>query len=120
MWTKAEAEAEVLRVTIVRDDAPGHEGGEHAPQHPKQAQPAQMFPSFVRLQELSEVGVHYRDDAADPAAEETTPQLNKKQLPVGLTSCFRLMCSQNNCSHTSNTCVCECVCVISDCVNCID
>lgn len=108
MWTKAEIEAEVLRVTIVRNDAPGCEGGIQASQHPKHAEPAQVFPSLVHLQELSEVGVHYRDGSADPGAEEITPQLNnnKKQLPVGLTSCFRQICSQNNCSHTSNVCVC--------------
>lgn len=85
----------MLRVTIVRDDAPGCEGGVQASQHPKHAEPAQMFPSLVHLQELSEVGVHYRDGAADPGAEKISPQLNnyninnKKHFSVVLTSCFR-------------------------------
>lgn len=52
-------------VTIVRDDPPGGEGGIQASQHPKHAEPAQMFSTFIHLQELSEVGVHYWDGAAN-------------------------------------------------------
>lgn len=60
----------MLPVTIVRDDAPGCEGGVQAPQHPKHAEPAQMFSSFVHLQELGEVGVDDRDGSTNPGAEE--------------------------------------------------
>lgn len=49
----------------MRNDSPGGEGGIQASQHPKHAEPAQVFSSFVHLQELGEVGVHYRDGAAD-------------------------------------------------------
>lgn len=58
----------MLRVTIVRDDAPGCEGSVQASQHPKHAEPAQMFSSFIHLQELGEVGVHYWDGTADSRA----------------------------------------------------
>lgn len=61
--------------TIVRDDAPGSKGGVQASQHPKHAEPAQMFSSFVHLQELGEVGVHDGDGAANTGRGiETTTQ----------------------------------------------
>lgn len=63
-------------VTIVRDDAPGSKRGIQASQHPKHAEPAQMFSSFIHLQELSEVGIDYWDGAAN--AEE------------GIVKCVRL------------------------------
>lgn len=56
-------------VTIVRDDSPGSEGGVQASQHPEHAEPAQMFPAFIHLQELSEIGVHYRDGATNSGGE---------------------------------------------------
>lgn len=52
-------------VTIVRDDPPGSEGGVQASQHPEHAEPAQMFSTFIHLQELGEVGVHNWDGATD-------------------------------------------------------
>lgn len=57
---------EKMVVTVVGDDAPGGERGVQAPQHPEHAEPAQMFTTFIHLQELGEVGVNYRDGAADP------------------------------------------------------
>lgn len=56
-------------VTIMRDDAPGSEGGVQASQHPKHAEPTQMFSSFIHLQELSEVGIDYRDGATNSGEE---------------------------------------------------
>lgn len=52
-------------VTVVGDDSPGSEGGVQASQHPEHAEPAQMLPAFIHLQELGVVGVHNRDGAAD-------------------------------------------------------
>ena len=54
-----------IGITIVRDDAPGSEGGIQASQHPKHAEPAQMFPSLIHLKKLGEVSVHYRDGTAN-------------------------------------------------------
>lgn len=51
-------------ITIMRDDSPGAEGSVQASQHPEQTQPAQVFTTFIHLQELSKVGVHNRDRAA--------------------------------------------------------
>lgn len=52
-------------ITIVRDDSPGGEGGVQASQHPEHAEPAHMFTTLIHLQELGEVGVRYRDGAAN-------------------------------------------------------
>ena len=65
-------------VTIVRNDPPGSEGSVEASEHPKHAEPAQMLSTFIHLQELSEVGVHYGDGAADSGGEESQRRL---QLP---------------------------------------
>lgn len=62
-------------VTIVRDDSPGSKGGVQASQHPEHAEPAQMFPAFIHLQELSEVGVHYRDGTTNSGGRVTTQLL---------------------------------------------
>ncbi len=55
--------------TISRDDAPGGEGGVDAPHHPKHAKPAEMFSSFVHMQELRKVRVHDWDGAPDSARQ---------------------------------------------------
>lgn len=62
-------------VTIVRDDSPGSEGSIQASQHPEHAEPTQMFTTFIHLQELSEVGVHYRDGAANSGGRITRSAL---------------------------------------------
>lgn len=65
-------------VTIVRDDAPGGEGSVQASQHPKHAEPTEMFSSFIHLQELGEVGV---DDGDGPTnTGQTKKAINKKVL----------------------------------------
>lgn len=53
-------------VTIVGDDSPGSEGSVQASQHPEHAEPAQMFSTFIHLQELSVVGVDYWDGTPNP------------------------------------------------------
>lgn len=52
-------------ITIMRDDSPGAEGSVQASQHPEQTQPAQMLSTFIHMQELGKVGVHYGDGATD-------------------------------------------------------
>lgn len=70
-------------VTIVRDDPPGSEGGVQASQHPEHAEPAQMFPAFIHLQELGEVCVNYRDGAANSGGGITkTRQSSKKKCLI--------------------------------------
>ena len=56
--------------TIVGDDAPCGEGGIQPPQHPEHAEPAQVLPTLVHLQELRVVGVHDGDGASNPAGEK--------------------------------------------------
>lgn len=58
--------AECVCITIVRDDSPGSEGSIQASQHPEHAEPAQMLSTFIHLQKLGEIGVHYRDGATNP------------------------------------------------------
>lgn len=62
-------------VTIVRDYPPGSEGSIQATQHPEHAKPTQMFTTFIHLQELSEVGVHYWDGAADSGGRITRTRI---------------------------------------------
>lgn len=63
-----------LRVTIVRDDAPGGEGSVQASQHPKHAEPTEMFPSFIHLQELGEVGVDDGDGTTNTGKQTVINQ----------------------------------------------
>lgn len=74
--------------TIVRNDSPGSEGGVQASQHPEHAQPTQMFSTFIHLQELSEVGVHYRDGAPDSGGEITRRQDSDLQKKFFFIICF--------------------------------
>lgn len=55
----------------MRNDSPGGEGGVQASQHPEHAEPAQMFSTFIHLQELSEVGVHNWNGTSDSGAGNT-------------------------------------------------
>ncbi len=58
------------------DDSPCEEGSVQSPEHPEQAQPAEMFSSLIHLQELSVVRVHNRDWATDPAGDHQRPSFN--------------------------------------------
>lgn len=73
-------------VTIVRDDAPGGEGSVQASQHPKHAEPTEMFSSFIHLQELGEVGVDDGDGPTNTDKQQVNIQTKKvinKKVPLG-------------------------------------
>lgn len=73
-------------VTIVRDDAPGGEGSVQASQHPKHAEPTEMFSSFIHLQELGEVGVDDGDGPTNTGKQQVNGQTKKvinKKVPLG-------------------------------------
>lgn len=76
-----------LCVTIMRDDSPGGEGGVQASKHPEHAEPAQMFSTFIHLQELSEVGVHNWNGATNSGGG-----IIKHKISVILHRCFWFWC----------------------------
>lgn len=74
-------------VTIVRDDAPGGEGSVQASQHPKHAEPTEMFSSFIHLQELGEVGVDDGDGPTNTGKQQVNGQTKKainKKVPSNI------------------------------------
>lgn len=74
--------------TVVRDDPPGGEGGVEAPAHPEHAEPAQVLPALVHLQELREVCVHDGNrtpDAVRSARENGGVNLTVPEHEVGRT-----------------------------------
>lgn len=70
-------------VTIVRDDAPGGEGSVQASQHPKHAEPTQMFPSFIHLQELGEVGVDDGNGTTNTGKNQVNRTAISQKAPIG-------------------------------------
>lgn len=62
-------------ITVVRDDAPGHDGGVEGSNHPEHAEPAQMLPSLLTRQEFGEIG---KDNGESPSNSEEAGEVGEQ------------------------------------------